>query len=58
MQKWNTLTNRAQRVDMSSGVICSDMFTPRVMVIKTSKIAFFVLYADDSKNQSWFGQNI
>ena len=35
MQKWNVLTDRAQRVDEKDGVLCLDvMFTPRVMVAK------------------------
>ena len=40
MQKWNILTDRAQRVDGNSRVICSVMFTSRVMVIIMSKITF------------------
>ena len=52
--------DRAQKVDEKNGVICLViMFTPRVMVIKMSKMAhflYFLLMSDT--NQSQFGQNI
>ena len=36
MEKWNTQTDRAQRVDQKNGVICLVIiFNSRVMVIKT-----------------------
>ena len=34
------------------------MFTPRVMVIKMSKTTFFAFFANESKNQSQFWENI
>ena len=47
MQKMK-YTNRAENVDEKNGVICwVIMFTPRVIVIKMSKIAHF--FADGSK---------
>ena len=50
MQKRNILTNRAQRVDEKKVVICLVvMFIPRVIAIKTSKIALFCIFADSSK---------
>ena len=53
MQKWNIPTNRAQKVKIrwKNGVILSViMFTPRVMVIKMSKMAYFLyFFADESK---------
>ena len=43
MQKWNTLTDRAQRVDEKNGAICLViMFTLRVTVIKMSQMAHFL----------------
>ena len=42
IQKWNIPTDRAQRFDEKNGVIrLVIMFTPKVMVFKTSKIAGF-----------------
>ena len=59
MQNWNITTDRAQRVDEKNGIICLVMFISRVMVLKTSKIAyFFVFSANDGKNHSQFVQNI
>ena len=55
----NISTDRAQTVDEKNGVIVQVMFTPRVMVIKMSKMAhsmYFLL--DTAKNQSQFGQDI
>ena len=48
MQKWNISADRAQRLD---GDICLViMFTPRVTVIKMSKMArFFVFSANNTK---------
>ena len=44
MQKWNTPTDWAQRVDEKNGLI---MFTPEVMVIKMSKMAHYsILFAN------------
>ena len=49
MQKLNMPTDRAQSLDTKNGVICLViMFTPRVMVIKMSKMAhslYFLLMA-------------
>ena len=36
--------DRAQRVDEKNGVICLVMFTPRVIVIKMSKMAHFLYF--------------
>ena len=60
MQKWNMPTNRAQKLHGKNGVICLViMFTPRVMVIKVSKMAPFLYFLlMPAKNQSQFGQNI
>ena len=41
MQKWNTPTDRAQRIDEKNGVFCLVMFIPRVTVIKMSQMALF-----------------
>ena len=51
IQKWNIPTDRSQGVGDKNGVICLvTMLTPRIMVIKMSKMAhFFVFFADDSK---------
>ena len=60
MQRQNIPTDRAQRVDGKNGVICLViMFTPRVMVIKISKMAhFFYFLLMPLKYQSQFGRNI
>ena len=58
MQKWNTATVRAQRVDEKNGVMCLVVvFTPGVMVIAMSKMAHFLsfLLLMTAKNQSQFG---
>ena len=53
MQKWNIPTDRAERWDGKNGVICLVMFTPKVMVIKMSKIAHFLYFLlMPAKNQS------
>ena len=53
MQKWNIATDRAQRVDEKNGVIRLVMFTPRLTVIKISKMACFMYFLlDTAKNQS------
>ena len=45
MQKRNIPTDRAQRIDEKNGIIfLAIMFTPRVKVIKMSKIAHFLFY--------------
>ena len=55
----NILTGKAQRVDEKKGVIRLVMFTPRVMVIKISKMAHFLYFLlDTAKYQSQFGQDI
>ena len=59
MQKWNISTNRALSVDEKNGVICLVMVTPRVMVIKMSKMAHFMyLLLNTAKTQSYFRQDI
>ena len=46
MQKWNIPMDRAQRVDEKNRVICVIiMFTPRVMVIKMSRMANVLYYS-------------
>ena len=55
MQKWNILTDIAQRVDEKNGIICLViMLTPRIIVIKMSKK--FVFSADDSKESVSLGE--
>ena len=56
MQKWNISTDRAQRLD---GDICLViMFTPRVTVIKMSKMARFLYFLRITPKYLWqFGQN-
>ena len=50
---------RAQRVDEKNRVIRLVMFTPRVMVIKMSKMLYFMYFLlHTAKNQSQFGQDI
>ena len=51
MQKWNIPTARAERVDERDWFIfLFILFTPKVTVIKMSKMAHFILsFADDSK---------
>ena len=45
IEKSNIPTDRAQRVDEKNGVICLFiMFTPRVIVIKMSKMAHFLYF--------------
>ena len=58
MQKWNIPAERAQNVNEK--IICLVVkFTPRVTVIKMSKMAhFFVFSADNSKTSVTIGQNI
>ena len=52
MLKWNISTDRAQRVDEKTRVIwLVIMFSPRVMVIKMSKMANFRIF-------SWWQQKI
>ena len=59
MQKWNISTNRAVSVDEKNGVICLVMVTPRVMVIKMSKMAHFMYFSlNTAKTQSYFRQDI
>ena len=50
-QKWNMTTDRAQRVDEKNGATyLSIMLTPRVMVIKMSKMAYFLYLLMRGKN--------
>ena len=51
---------RAQTLDGKNGVICLvNMLTPRVMVIKMSKMTHFLHFLlITAKYQSQFGQNI
>ena len=51
---------RAQRVDEENGVICPViMFTPKVVIIKMSKMALFLHFLlMAAKNQSQFVQTI
>ena len=45
MQKWKLSTDKAQRVNKKNGVICLHIiFTPRVMVIKMSKMGHFLYF--------------
>ena len=45
IQKWNIPTNWARRVDQVNGVILLVIiFTPGVMVIKMSKMAYFLYF--------------
>ena len=53
MQIWDIATDRAQRVDEKNGVIRLVVFTPRLTVIKMSKMACFMYFLlDTAKNQS------
>ena len=50
--------DRAQRVDEKNGIIYLVMFTPRVMVIKMSKMAHFMYFLlDTAKYQFQFRQD-
>ena len=42
MQKWNISMYRTQKADEKSDIICLVMFTPKVMVIRMSKMAHFM----------------
>ena len=44
MQKWIIPTDRVQRVDDKNVIICLVMFTYGVMVIKMSKMAYFLYF--------------
>ena len=45
MQNWNIQMDRAQRVGAKKGIIfLFIMFTPRVMVIKMSKLAYICIF--------------
>ena len=59
-QKCNITTDRAQTVDQKKAVIrLIIMFTPRIIVIKMSKMAYFLHFlVITGRNQSQFGQNI
>ena len=57
LKSWNVSTDRAQRIHEKKWVIRLVMFTPRVMVIKTSKMAVYIVL-DTAKNQFQFGQII
>ena len=51
--------DRAQKVVVKNGVIRLAMFTPRVMVIKMSKMAHFMYcLLDTAKYQTQFAQDI
>ena len=57
MEKWNISTDRAQRVDEKNQVIRLVIFTPRVMVIRMSKMAHFMyLLLDTAKIRSSLGK--
>ena len=60
MKKWNKPTDRAQKVDEKNGAIFQViMLTQRVIVIKMSKMAYFLYFLlITTQNQSQFGQNI
>ena len=60
MQKWNTETDKTQKVDEENGVIyLGIMFTPTVMVIKMSKMAHFLYFQLMTAKKLWqFQQNI
>ena len=54
MQKWNIPTDTAQRLDEKNGVIFLDiMFTLGVMVIKMSKMAYFLYFLLWQKLTVW-----
>ena len=48
IQNWSKLKDKAQIVDKKNGVIRLVMFTPRVMVIKMSKMADFMYFLLDT----------
>ena len=55
-QRWNTPTDRAQRVNERNGFICLViMFTPRVMVIKMLKKGSFLYILLTTAKKSQFG---
>ena len=55
----NILTNKAQRVVEENEVICPVIFSPKVMVIKISKMVHFMYFLlDTGKYQSQFEQDI
>ena len=58
IQKWNIPTERAQRLDEKNVALCLVvMFTPRVMVVKMSKLAYFLFFLlMAANNYSQFGQ--
>ena len=48
MQKLNIPTEQAQQVYPKNGVLCpAVMFTPRAMVVKLSKLAYFFAFSGD-----------
>ena len=52
IQRYNILTDRTQRIDEKNRVICLViMFTPRVMIIKLSKMAHFFVFPADNNNK-------
>ena len=54
MQKWDVPIDRTQRVDKKRGIISLFiMFTPRVMVIKMSKMSHFFVSSDDDSKKSF-----
>ena len=60
IQNWSKLKDIAQRVDKKNAVIRLVMFTPRVMIIKMSKMAYFVVHflLDTAKYHFQFGKYI
>ena len=60
MQKWNTETDKTQKVDEENGVIyLGIMFTPTVMAIKMSKMVHFLYFQLMTAKKLWqFQQNI
>ena len=60
IQNWSKLKDRAQRVDKKNAVILLVMFTPRIMVIKMSKMVDFVVHflLDTAKYHFQFGKDI
>ena len=57
--KTNISTDRAHSVHEKNRSICLVMFTSRFMVIKMSKMAYFMYFLlDTAKNWSQFGQDI
>ena len=60
IQKWNIPTDRVLKLGGKNMVICLViMFSPDVMIIKMSKMAYFIYFLPmTATNQSQFLQNI